>query len=288
MADDKPTLPMDTPKVLSQSTWPLHLKLIFTQPVKLPGWAVIAVAVIEFVPDWKSRIDFWLDVAKTTGGYLAMAATVVASPYFSPSLIAAGLAWIVFVGESPVGVQRHYWLRYVGWIAFTICLTVMVVTAGYGALTFYIQQQVSLLDAALQRQYAGRPIYWHLTDAQRIALGIALDQVPEEKRFSIDIQCLPDAGSRTFVEDFVQVLKDHHWKFSANCFSRLRPEVTGVLIGVTPSLKEKIANHEPTEWPENVRVLTQIIDKTQIPAEWGLFDDESKADQLFLLIGNAP
>ena len=64
----------------------------------------------------------------------------------------------------------------------------MVITVGYGALTFYIQQQVSQKDTELQNKYAQAPIYWHLTDAQRTALPIALDRVSKDKRFKIDIQ----------------------------------------------------------------------------------------------------
>src|ERR1700724_4323966 len=99
---------------LPSKTWRQRINSVFTEPVKLPGWAVVILVIVEGVPDWKHRLEFWLDVAKGTGGGIAMAATVIASPYFTPALLAAGLLWIDFAGEAPKGVQRHHWLRYVG------------------------------------------------------------------------------------------------------------------------------------------------------------------------------
>jgi len=289
MADDEPSLPLETPKADARRAWRQRVKAVFTDRSKWPGWAAILLVVFEVVPDWKSRFDFWLDVAKSTGGYLAVAATVIASPYFTPALLVAGLAWIAFAGEAPRGVQRHHWLRYVGWSIVSVCVTVVVLTAGYGAITFYIKQQVSQQDTDLQHRYAVRPIYWHLTEAQRTALVVALDEVPEQKRFQIDIQCLPDAGSRTFVEDFAQVLHDHSWKFNVNClFSRLKPEFTGLSIGLNSPLRAKVEGKPIADWPENLQTIGTILDRAQIPGTWSSFDDDSKDEHFYLLIGNAP
>ena len=292
MAETEPNLPMDLP--IPRPSWGQRIKAAFTHPIKLPGWLAVLIVVAQEIPDWKHRIDFWLEVAKGTGGYLAMAAAAIASPYFTPSLLVAGLGWIIFAGEAHKGVQRHHWLRYVGWSIVTTCLTLMVITVGYGALTFYIQQQVSQKDTELQNKYAQAPIYWHLTDAQRTALPIALDRVSKDKRFKIDIQCLPNSGSRTFVEEFAVILHDHDWQFSANClFSRLKPGFTGVSVGVTPSLKDKIvAKRNMDEWNDgqlpDLKALITILSDAQIPAIWSIFDDDSKQDRFYLLIGNAP
>lgn len=168
----------------------------------------------------------------------------------------------------------------------------IVITAGYGALTFYIQEQVSQTDTNLQRRYAVTPVFWHLTDAQKTTLARALDAVPKEKRFSISIQCLPDAGSRAFVEEFAGILQDHDWKYSANClFSNLKPEFTGLAVGITPSIQAKIINKPEDQWPSelgNLRTLVDILKTTEIPGQWGIFDDKSKQDHFYLLIGNAP
>jgi hypothetical protein len=55
---------------------------MLTQPIKLPGWAAIALFIYTAIPDNISRVGFWIDVTKATGGYFAYAATVVSSPHF--------------------------------------------------------------------------------------------------------------------------------------------------------------------------------------------------------------
>jgi hypothetical protein len=291
VAEEEPTLPLDLPTAKGRRTWWQRIKAVFTEPVKLPGWAAVLLVIIQVVPDWKSRLDFWLDVAKGTGGYLATAANVIASPYFTPSMLTAGLAWLAFAGESPTGVQRHHWLRYVGWSIFLICLTVMAVTIGYGALTIYVKQQVSIADTNLQKQYAARPIYWHLTDAQRTELGIAIDQIPEDHRFKIDIQCLPDAGSRTYVEDLGKVFVEHEWKnINGNClFSNVRPDLTGLYIGLSNALWEKMLGKSYLDWPDkNLITLAQLLQTANIEFQWSHFDDGTKEDHFYLVVGNAP
>jgi hypothetical protein len=105
---------------------------LVSQPIKLPAWAMLGLAIYTFLPDNISRAQWWLSVAKTTGGYVAMAADVVGSPYFGPALLVFGLLWILFVGEPTAGVQRHHWLRYVGWSVFSVCLTVVIITVNNG------------------------------------------------------------------------------------------------------------------------------------------------------------
>lgn len=286
MADDEPTLPMELPEALPKRSWPQRIKAVFTEPIKLPGWAAVLFVAIQVIPDWKSRFDFWLDVAKGTGGYVAIAAAAIASPYFTPSLLIAGLTWIVFAGEAPRGVQRHHWLRYVGWSIISICLTIVIVTVGYGALMFYVQSQVSDRDIALQKQYVSHPTFWHLTDFQRTAFGHALDEIPEAQRFPIQIECLPDAGSQTFTEDIGKVFTDHKWKVSGNClFSNVRPDLVGLYIGLAEAQKNK----KLEELPKNVQVLAHLLADGQISASFALDNGKRlKSDDFVLVVGNPP
>jgi hypothetical protein len=113
-------------------TWGGRIKALFTQPVKLPGWAAVLLFIYTIVPDTYSRTEFWIATAKTTGGYVAMAALVVGSPYFGPGLLAFGLLWILFVGEPSKGVQRHHGLRYIGWSVFSVCLAAVAISAVTG------------------------------------------------------------------------------------------------------------------------------------------------------------
>ncbi len=265
--------------------WFQRVKSMFTKPVKLPGWAALLLVIIQIVPDWKSRIDFWLDVAERTGGYVAVAAGIFLSPYFTPGLLLGGLLWIVFAGEAPRGVQRHHWLRYVGWSVFLICFTALVLTAGYGAIEIRIEQEVSKRDADLQKQAAIRPVYWHPTDFEKSSLAFALDQVPADQRFEIKILCLPDAGSRTFVEDLAKVFLDHQWKVTSNClFNKLRPSLTGLAVAASPSLIAK----KDAEMPKELQTLIKILVASQIPTQFGQYDDGSGADDFYLVVGNAP
>jgi hypothetical protein len=292
MAENEPTLPLRLPTQYGpRRTWRQRIRAAFTEPVKLPGWAAIIVVVVQVVPDWKSRIDFWLSVAKSAGGYLAVAAAVVASPYFTPSLLAGGLAWVLFAGEAPRGVQRHHWLRYVGWSVFLVCVTLIVITAGYGALTFYVKEQVSQRDIDLQKKYASGPIFWHLTDAEKLAFKNELSKVPEKERFQVQIICLPDAGSRAFVEDIAQVFNDAGWpKVGANClFNKLKPDVLGLYVAATPTFIEKLtAIKNMDDWPHDIRTLVKVLTDAKIPAQWANYDDDTKQDHFFLLVGNAP
>ena len=82
---------MEPSALAARQTWRQRVLALFTQPVKLPGWVAVLLFIYIFVPDNLSRAHFWIDAAKSTGGYIALAATVVSSPYFGPALLTAGL-----------------------------------------------------------------------------------------------------------------------------------------------------------------------------------------------------
>jgi hypothetical protein len=63
-----------------------RIRSILFGRIKLPGWAAILFAAITGIPDWKSRLDFWLGAVVVAGGHLGMIAAAIASPYFSPAL----------------------------------------------------------------------------------------------------------------------------------------------------------------------------------------------------------
>jgi hypothetical protein len=264
--------------------WRQRVIALFSQPIKLPGWAAAILAVIVSVPDWHSRIEFWLAVAKNMGGYFGMIAAAIASPFFSPALFIGGLLWVLLVGEPARGVQRRHWLRYVGWSVFLICFTAIIVTAGYGAVEIYIEQEVGKRDHDIQQQAAVRPIFWHMTDLEKTSLAIELDKVPDNERFELKIKCLPDAGSRAFVEEIGKVFIDHHWKISANClFSNVRPDLVGLYV----SIPKNLAGKKMDELPPNLATLLKILSAAEIPGK-GVAVDELKDDEFYLVVGNAP
>src|SRR4051812_42584553 len=80
-----------------KAPWSRRLFALFTRE-KIPGWVMILWTVVLAVPDWKGRIDFWLEAAKATSGYSGEAAAIISSPYFSITLAVMGVLWIAFVG----------------------------------------------------------------------------------------------------------------------------------------------------------------------------------------------
>lgn len=263
--------------------WRDRVRPLFTQRIKLPGWAAMLVAVAAYVPDWHSRIEFWWSVAKGAGGHLAMLAAVVASPYFTPALFVGGLLWVLFVGEPAKGVQRHHWLRYVGWSIVSICLAAVIVTAASGAIEFYIQQQISVRDRSLQEKAATKPVFWRLTEAERTALAFELGKVPEGDRFEIKFKCLTDASSRVFTEDMASVMQKAGWKVFADClFNNLRPDLTGLHLSISKNHRGK----NVADLPKDLVTLLTILRNSNITLQLAL--DDLKDDEFFLAVGNTP
>jgi hypothetical protein len=176
-------------------------------------------------------------------------------------------------------------LPYLGWAIFGICISAFVVTAGWGAITIYIQEQVNGADQALQRQAATRPLFWHLTDYNKNALSFALDQTPKDKRFEVLIQCQPDATSRTYVEDLGNVFLAHQWSAKTNClFSQLKPDFLGVEIAVSA----KLAGRQLSDIPDNAKTLAQVLTDAQIPFTLGAEELVKEEKDVMLFVGNGP
>jgi hypothetical protein len=251
--------------------------------IKWPGWGFIILGTITWVPDWKSRLDFWLDIARSTsGGLIAMGARIFASPFFSPTLIVIGLVYLGLVGEPRRGVQRHPWWPYVGWIAFGLCVTAIFVTGVVGYVQISIQKQVGFQIDALQNKLLGSPIFWHLPEYNKTLLGQALDKIDEKDRFDVPAKCLvSSAGSQTYLSDIYAVLAEHHWKLTANClFANLKPDLLGVWISVAKEIKKT------EDLPLHAKTLAELLDAAEIKFQYG--NDDIPKDQFFLVIGYGP
>jgi hypothetical protein len=259
-----------------------RIRTILFGRVKLPGWAAILFGIITGIPDWKHRLDFWLGAVIAAGGYLGMVAAVIASPYFSPGLVLAGLAYLLLVGEPKKGVQRHPWWPYIGWSIVSLCFAATVITAIIGGVQITIKQQVGQQIQEFQKQAFEAPMFWHLTEWEKYSLGYALDKIKEGDRFPINILCLPDANPRTFVEDIGKVFIDHKWTVAANClFNKVRPDLVGLFIVVSKETNGKI-----DQAPANARILAQLFEEARISYQFAL--DEIKKDEFSLVVGNAP
>jgi len=281
---EEPELPLEPTPAINWQAVRRRAYLLVTAP-KIPAWLVIALLGLKEIPDWKSRYDFWVGAAKSLGGIPGMIASVIGSGYFAPIAGITAAAYIILVGEPKKTIQRHYWWPYIGWSVFGTLVTVMVITGIVGYVEIYIKEEVGKRDDAIQKQSAVRPVFWHLTDFEKATLGFAFDQVPEDKRFDIQVRCLPDAGSRTFVEDFAKVAQDHKWKITANClFSNVRPDLVGLYLGVA----QKNGGKKIEDLPEHARTLAKIFEDAKIAAQWGLDKDDSLGDEVALIVGNPP
>jgi hypothetical protein len=116
---------------------PVHQSLVerilaFTQ-VKLPAWLVLLLLIFHQIPGWKEDIDFWIDVAKHSGGFFAVIATAISSPFFTPILAVATVIYLIVVGQPKNFVQRHPAWAVLGWSVF-VCASAVAVAAISGFL----------------------------------------------------------------------------------------------------------------------------------------------------------
>lgn len=252
---------------------PAWYKRLFARR-KLPAWAFFVLSAIEQIPDWKGRLDFWMESAREADGYLGVAAIMIASPYFSVGLVAAGVAWLLFVGEPQKGVQRHAWLPYLGWGLFAVCLTAVVVTAGWGAIQFYIREKIAI---------SSQSQFWYLSDIQKKNLGAVLDSVPPDQRFPIVFEeVFGNAQALTMANDLGEVFVDHGWKITGSQSTTLRPDLQGINFVIELSFPRRDKD-QPPHGIELWRIFNQAGIKTS--AVWlpGF-----KNDSLVLAIGSRP
>jgi hypothetical protein len=251
--------------------------------IKWPGWSFIILGIVTWIPDWKSRLDFWVEVAHHSGGSLvAMGATVISSPFFSPALIATGLGYLALVGEPRRGVQRHPWWPYIGWIAFGICATGIFITTVVGFVELSIQRQVGFQIDVLQKKLLGEQIFWHLPEYNKTLLGSALDKIDEKDRFDVPFKCLSsNSSSLTYMTDIHEVFVTHHWKMNGDClFANVKPD----LLGVWLSVNKEITRIE--DLPPDAKKLADILAVAEI--QFGYGHDDIPKGQFSLIVGNGP
>jgi hypothetical protein len=109
----------------------------------VPGWLLIIIAIFIGVPDWNSRVEFWLSVAQSSGGHMSMAAKILLWPYFAPALAVIGIVYLVVVNRFESRLARHPILPIVAWTGVVICFVAITLTVGYGAVEIYIRQEIA-------------------------------------------------------------------------------------------------------------------------------------------------
>jgi hypothetical protein len=107
---------------------------------KWPGWASIGLGGSRIFHLWED-LDFAFNALRSLGGEIGMIAAVITSPFFAIGLIAYGVVHLVVVGEPRRPLQHQAWV-YLGWSIFGVCLTAIIMTAGWGVIQAYIQSQI--------------------------------------------------------------------------------------------------------------------------------------------------
>jgi hypothetical protein len=260
---NRPARPASPPSPSSQSRAWRRVSTLFTRP-KLPAWAFILLGIVQWVPDWKSRIEFWLAAARGVGGHWGTMATVVASPYFSLGLSVFGIAWLAFIGEPAHGVQRDPRWRFVGWSVFAVCLTAIVVTAGYGAIEIYIREQIATREATILHDGTNSnakpqppdPAFSFQRRLSPDQFRALVQQGTKLKAFFADPLLIgnPPGDSEAFRlgKDISDALTRAGVATGDITLAPAGPDQTGVMIAV-PDL------HNPTEEAEQLRQALEII-----------------------------
>jgi hypothetical protein len=137
--------------------------------------------------DVLGRLDVFWRIVESMGGTPATIASAISSWEFSLALIATGVGYTVFVGEPEAGTQRHSWWPYVAASVFFICFAAIGSVAIYGAIEFYIREQIAKGIAGVPRDESPgdqsrsqRPLYtgqWGLTADQRRILLVELPKL---------------------------------------------------------------------------------------------------------------
>lgn len=163
--------------------------------VQLPGWAMLVLAIIIGVPDWKSRYEFWLATAAGTGSKIAVLAPILAHPYLPGILAVAGVIYLVIVGAPGKSAIRHKWLPVVGWIAFTVCFSAIIATAGFGWIELYIRSEIAKGVAGMPRgapdentpQRQQRPLTAISRNIQPDQARILKQEIPKLRQYFTEI-----------------------------------------------------------------------------------------------------
>jgi hypothetical protein len=111
--------------------------------VQLPGWAMLLLAIVIGIPDWKSRYEFWISTAQSTGQQIAMLAPLLSHPYFPGILAIAGIIYLVIVGYPGESSIRHKFIPIFGWLFLAVIMVSIITTAGFGAIEIYIRKEIA-------------------------------------------------------------------------------------------------------------------------------------------------
>jgi hypothetical protein len=178
--------------ILKSASW------VLLGQFRVPGWLGLIFAIFWGVPAWQSKVEFWAQVAKSSGGRLAPFAEILLWPYFSPSVAFISFVYLIVVSRvSQTNSTRNVVLATVAWISVTSIILTTILIVGWGAIIFYVRTEIAKgragvpLDSSPANSQANgsdRPLYAgprNLTENQKRLLIDQSDQLKQLKGLPI-------------------------------------------------------------------------------------------------------
>ena len=147
VSEETPPQPTPTPVKRGVS---LASRLLLGQ-IRLPTWSFFVLAIIVGVPDWNSRIQFWLQAAKSSGGLLGAMATALLWPYASVVIAGLGLLSLLAFEVRDRKLAGNTPSVAFAWASLAVCTAAVGSTAVYGYVQVYIKREVAAGIAGLPR-----------------------------------------------------------------------------------------------------------------------------------------
>jgi hypothetical protein len=123
---------------------------------------------------------------------------------------------------------------------------------------------------------------WRLTQNQKDKLIKALESVAEAERFEVQMATpITSASGQTFMDDLVVVFNAHGWVAKGNLELRLKPNIIGLHIAVSPAIKTDDLI------PPKAELLAKILAFADIKPQ-GSHVDWLEDDKFLLVIGSKP
>lgn len=131
-------------------------KKAYFSPRYWPGYAIFIAGFFWQIIEFLGNLDFLRTLAGNSGIAPAMIVHFVLSPLFGMILMIVGMAFVIFIGEPKVGVQRQAWWPIIGWSVFGMCFTAIVVAVSLplGAM----ENQEALKAEAVIEQKDSKPL----------------------------------------------------------------------------------------------------------------------------------
>jgi len=210
----------------------VELKLLF-ETSQWSGWATFLLGAFIFIPDWQSRLSFWLDTLRQVSGSADMVAEILFGPYVGMALIFVGLAWIMIVAFQTEHARARQWMPLAGWTIFVVFVIVL------SSLALFMEFFNSSNIPVAMKYFAEKSDIRHISNQKKDLLKSNLlkikDQIP-----TLSMIAERDTETLQYALDVLDVLKMGGIKVEYGGKEEIRPapedlydtSLRGIMIGV--------------------------------------------------------